>query len=73
MAGSQEPLRDIVHLGYFELLTKKRDDSLRHLRDLLGMDVVHEEGRSVWLRGWGDYAAASLKLTSADTSVIDPH
>ena len=51
MAGPQEPLRDIAHLGHFEVLTQKPDDSLRYFWDLLGMDVVHEEGRSVSLRG----------------------
>jgi catechol 2,3-dioxygenase len=66
MTAAQDPIRDIAHLGHFELFTPKPDESLWYFRDLLGMEVAHEEGRSVWLRGWGDYAAASLKLTAAD-------
>jgi catechol 2,3-dioxygenase len=65
MAVHEEPMRDIAHLGRVELLTSKPDESLWYFRDLLGMEVVHREGQSVFLRGWGDYAASTLKLTEA--------
>jgi len=65
MVTSPEPVRDIAHLGHVELLTPKPDESLWYFRDLLGMEVVHREGQSVYLRGWGDYAAATLKLSEA--------
>ena len=65
MAAPQEPLRDIAHLGHVELLTPRPHESLWYFRDLLGMEVAHREGQSVWLRGWGDYAASTLKLTEA--------
>jgi catechol 2,3-dioxygenase len=54
MTERRDPIRDIAHLGHFELFTPKPEASLWYFRDLLGMDVVHEEGASVWLRGWGD-------------------
>ena len=60
-----EPLHDIAHLGGVELLTPQPEPSLRYFRDLLGMEVVHEAGASVHLRGWGDHAASTLKLTAA--------
>jgi catechol 2,3-dioxygenase len=35
---------------------------------VLGMEVEGREGRSAYLRGWGDYQRYSLKLTESDTS-----
>jgi len=65
MDAPQEPIRDIAHLGHVELLTPRPEQSLWYFRDLLGMEVAHREGQSVYLRGWGDYAASTLKLTEA--------
>ena len=65
MAELGERIQDIAHLGRVELLTPKPDKSLWYFRDVLGMEVVHAEGRSVYLRGYGDYAAATVKLTEA--------
>lgn len=60
-----EPIRDIAHLGHVELNTPRPSESLWYFRDLLGMEVAHEEGQSVYLRGYGDYATTTLKLTEA--------
>jgi catechol 2,3-dioxygenase len=60
-----EPLHDIAHLGSIELLTPKPDRSLWYFRDVLGMTAVHAAGDSVYLRGYGDYAASTLKLTAS--------
>ncbi len=65
MAENGEPIQDIAHLGHVELLTPKPDESLWYFTDLLGLEEVHREGQSVYLRGYGDYAAFSLKLTEA--------
>jgi len=65
MTGPQEPIHDIAHLGHVELLTPKPDESLWYFSDILGMDVVHREGQSAYLRAYGDYAATTLKLTEA--------
>lgn len=65
MVDRQEPIRDVAHLGHFELLTPKPDQSLWYFTDLLGMEKVHGEGQSVYLRGYGDYATTTLKLTEA--------
>ena len=61
-------MTEIAHLGPVELLTPKAEASLRFFRDVLGMEVEGEEGRSVYLRGWGDYQRYSLKLTESGTS-----
>ena len=70
MAEKAEPLRDIAHLGHVELLTPKPEESLWYFADILGMEKVHEEGQSVYLRGYGDYAATTLKLTESDAAGI---
>jgi catechol 2,3-dioxygenase-like lactoylglutathione lyase family enzyme len=64
MAAPAEPLHDIAHLGSVELFTPKPEKSLWYFRDLLGMEPVHESGPSVYLRGYGDYATSTLKLTA---------
>jgi catechol 2,3-dioxygenase len=59
---------EIAHLGPVELLSPKAEESLRFFVDVLGMEVEGQEGRSVYLRGWGEYQRYSLKLTESDTS-----
>ncbi len=61
-----EPLHDIAHLGGIELFTPRFERSLWYFRDLLGMEIVHRTEASAYLRGWGDHAASTLKLTAAD-------
>ena len=70
MAAASEPLRDIAHLGNVELLTPKPEKSLWYFRDLLGMEAVHQSGASVYLRGYGDHATSTLKLTGARTAGV---
>jgi len=60
-----EPIHDIATLGNIELLTPKPEKSLWYFRDVLGMEVVHEAGSKVYLRGYGDFAASTLTLTAA--------
>ena len=60
-----EAVRDLAHLSHVELLTPRPDESLAYFRDLLGMEVAAEQGDSVYLRGFGDYELASLKLTAS--------
>jgi catechol 2,3-dioxygenase len=60
-----EPLQELAHIGHGELLTPFPDESLRFFVDLFGMEIEAQEGQSVYLRGWGDYARYSLKLTEA--------
>src|ERR1700738_3318627 len=59
---------DLAHLGHLELLTPKPEESLAFFTKIVSL---HESGRSansVYLRAWGDYERASLKLTAAKTS-----
>jgi catechol 2,3-dioxygenase len=59
---------EIAHLGPVELLTPKGEESLRFFVDIMGMEIEGQEGRSTYLRGWGDYQRWSLKLTESETS-----
>jgi len=70
MSSEPEPMRDVAHLGHVELLTPKPDESLWYFTDILGMEKVHGEGQSVYLRGFGDYAATTLKLTEAEQAGV---
>lgn len=65
MNAAQEPIQDIAHLARVEILTPKPDRTLWYFRDILGMEVVHLHGPSVFLRGYGDHAATTVKLTDA--------
>lgn len=66
MADPREPIQDVAHLGHVELLTPKPDESIWYFTDILGMQTVHTEGQSAYLRGYGDYATTTLKLTEAE-------
>lgn len=65
MSTEREPIRDVAHLGHVELLTPRPDKSLWFFTALLGMECVHQEGQSAYLRAYGDYATTTLKLTEA--------
>jgi len=64
MNRGTEKLQDIRHLGRIELLTPELERSLWYFRDVLGMEAVYREARSVYLRGYGDWAVTTLKLTA---------
>jgi catechol 2,3-dioxygenase len=60
-----EPIQDVAHVGHVELLTPDPEASLTYFRDVLGMTEAHRKGDSVYLRGYGDWELACLKLTAA--------
>jgi catechol 2,3-dioxygenase len=59
---------DVAHIGHAELLTQAPEESLGFFVDVLGLDEEAREGRSVFLRGSGDYQRYSLVLTEAGQS-----
>jgi catechol 2,3-dioxygenase len=62
------PPHDIAHIAHVELLTPEPEQSLWFFRDVLGMEEESRAGQSVFLRGWGEYQAYSLKLTESNSS-----
>lgn len=63
---AQEPIRDVAQLGHLELHSPKPDETLWFFTDLMGMHETHREGQSVFLRGYGEFEAATLKITEND-------
>jgi catechol 2,3-dioxygenase len=59
---------DLAHIHHVEILTPTPQDSLDFFVDILGMEIEHRDGRSVYLRSWGEYQRYSLKLTESTTS-----
>lgn len=65
MTGVREPIKDVAHLGHFEIFTPKLVESLAFFTDVFGMTETNREGQSVYLRAYGDYDHCTLKLTEA--------
>ncbi len=57
--------RLIAHLAHVEVLTPKPEESLRFYADVLGLEESGREGRSIYMRGWGEWSFHSLQLTEA--------
>src|SRR4051794_41956576 len=64
-SANADPHRDLAHLGHVELLTPRPEESLRFFTEVFGMSEAAREGQSVYLRAFGDFELATLKLTEA--------
>jgi len=60
----------ISQLLAVEILTPRINDTLWFFKEVLGLHEVGRKGRSVYLRGWEDWYAFSLKVTESDTSGV---
>jgi catechol 2,3-dioxygenase len=56
---------DIAQLVSVALYTPKPDESVAFFHDLLGMEISHHEGQSVYLRAYEEFYQYTLKLTEA--------
>jgi catechol 2,3 dioxygenase len=65
VAHVDEPIYDVAHLSHIELLTPRPEESRRFFTDVLSLQVVGQQGQSVYLRSYGDYERSSLTLTEA--------
>jgi len=61
-----EPIQDVAQLGHVELLTPTPEESLRFFTNVLGMSETARSGKSVFLRGAGDFERHTVKLTEHD-------
>lgn len=66
VSEAREPIQDVAHLGHAELLTPRPEQSLWFFEQVLGMEQVERQGRSVYLRAYGDFDRSTLKLTESD-------
>ena len=55
--------RTIAQLAHVELLTPTPEQSLSFFENVIGLEVTKSEGKSVYLRGWGEWSHHSLQLT----------
>jgi catechol 2,3-dioxygenase len=63
-----DPMQDVAYLGHIELGTPKMEESLRFFTELMGLTEVARDGRSVYLRCWGDFDRTTVKLTESDSA-----
>ncbi len=56
---------DIAQLVSVALYTPKLEASVKFFHDLLGLEVSHQDGQSVYLRAYEDFYQYTLKLTEA--------
>jgi catechol 2,3-dioxygenase len=59
--------RLISQLAHVELLTPEPERSIAFLTDVVGLRESSRDGRSVYLRCWGDYFHHSVQVTEADS------
>jgi len=60
----------LSHLAHVELITPKLEESTNFFKELLGMEESAREGKSVYLRGWGEYYHHSLVLTEGSQPAL---
>lgn len=56
---------DIAQLVSVALYSSKPDETVAFFHDLIGMEISHREGQSVYLRAYEDFYQYSLKITEA--------
>src|SRR3990172_8986882 len=56
---------DIAQLVSIALYTPRPDESVAFFHDLLGMEISHRQGQSVYLRAYEDFYQYTLKITEA--------
>lgn len=61
----------IAQLGHVSLVTPNLEASVGYFRDLLGMEVVAEEGNSLYLRCYQELEHHSLVLTEGAEALVD--
>ena len=60
-----EPL-DIAQLVSVSLYSPKPDETIHFFHDMLGMEISHREGQSVYMRAYEDFYQYTLKITERD-------
>ena len=59
-------ITDLAHLGHHAIFTPTLERTVAYFVDLLGMDVVRDDGDTVYLRSFGDYETWGLKVSRRD-------
>lgn len=62
--------RLLSQLAFVEVITPKPKESLAFYRDVLGLEVAAEAGKSVYLRAWSEFFHHSLILTEGPAPAV---
>ena len=62
---------DIAQLVSVALYSPKPDESVAFFYEMLGMEISHREGQSVYLRAYEDFYQYTLKITEADHAGLE--
>lgn len=66
-----ERLNELGHLAHGAIFTATPEETLRYFTQLLGMDIVAQDGPATYLRAFGDYEEWSFKVIEADAAGLD--
>src|SRR5699024_3035867 len=66
----KEPIFDIAHLAHVELYSPKIEETVTFFKEMLGMNDVHREGKSVYMRGYEDHYHHSLIVTENEEAGV---
>ena len=56
----------LSQLAHVEVFSPRPDDTVRWFTDTLGLEETTRDGRSVYLRGWGEWLHHSVQVTEGD-------
>ncbi|WP_085991024.1 catechol 2,3-dioxygenase [Oceanobacillus senegalensis] len=62
----KEPIFDVAQLAHFEIYSPKLEESVTFFSDILGMEEVHRQGKSVYMRAYEDQYHNTLIITEND-------
>ncbi len=61
----EQAFPDVAQLVSVALYSPKPDETVRFFHDMLGLEISHREGQSVYLRAYEDFYQYTLKITEA--------
>jgi catechol 2,3-dioxygenase len=63
---TKEPIFDVAQLAHIEIYSPKLEESVAFFKGILGMDEVHRQGKSVYMRAYEDMYHNTLIITEND-------
>jgi catechol 2,3-dioxygenase len=71
MMNVQSSPVDVAQLASVAIFSSKPEETVSFFHDLLGLEVSHREGQSVYLRAYEDFYQYTLKVTEAPQSGLE--
>src|SRR5919109_1708853 len=62
---------EIAQLVSIALYSPKPDESVAFFHEMLGMEISHQEGQSVYLRAYEDFYQYTLKITESKQAGLE--